>query len=159
MSNLTQFPGDLQNLVPARGVKLLADNGVVTGLVDAGDLLSAPGKSFLTGEGVPAFGLGNPGDSYMDLSTGNVWNCMHSSWAYSGVNIVLSTSQLEVPQIVFRQVFPMSTWNIGHGLNRHPTLVVIDSAGDTVEGSITFIDLNTVSVNFSVAISGIAYLS
>lgn len=159
MSNFTQFPGTLQNLVPARGTYLLADNGTRAGLIDVGDLITVPGKSFISGHGVPPAGSGNAGDTYMDLVNGNIWNCGPSAWLNSGVSIVLSTAVTEAQQFVFTQLIPLTIWNIVHGLNRHPTVLVMDTAGDIVEGTITFVNLNTVSLSFSIGISGTAYLS
>ncbi len=52
-----------------------------------------------------------------------------------------------------------SVWSIQHNLNSYPAIVVIDTAGDYVEGSINYDSLNHVTITFSVPLSGIAYLS
>lgn len=52
-----------------------------------------------------------------------------------------------------------STWTITHNLGFYPNVVTQDSAGTTVEGSIAFNSTNQITVTFSAAISGKAYLS
>jgi len=51
------------------------------------------------------------------------------------------------------------TWTIVHNLNRNPSVTVIDSAGTEVFGDITFDSLDQVTLNFSAAFSGEAYLN
>ena len=51
------------------------------------------------------------------------------------------------------------TWMIEHNLGWFPNATVIDSAGTTVEGDIVHLDGNTMTVVFSGAFTGTAYLS
>lgn len=59
----------------------------------------------------------------------------------------------------YDQVVPASTWVITHGLGKFPSVTVVDSSGDTVFGDVHFNDTNTVTVTFSGAFSGVAYLN
>lgn len=52
---------------------------------------------------------------------------------------------------------PQEVWTIVHNLQRHPPVVVVNSAGDQVYGSVHYVDNNTVQVTFSGAFSGKAY--
>jgi hypothetical protein len=52
-----------------------------------------------------------------------------------------------------------ATWTITHNLNFRPSVNVFDSAGTMVEGSVTHINSNTLTVAFSATISGTAHLS
>ena len=52
-----------------------------------------------------------------------------------------------------------STWEIEHNLGFYPSVNVFMSSGDVVEGAIEHQDTNTLTITFSVAISGTAYLS
>ena len=52
-----------------------------------------------------------------------------------------------------------STWTITHNLNFRPSVNVYDSAGTMVEGSVTHINANSLTVVFSATISGTAHLS
>jgi Flp pilus assembly protein TadG len=52
-----------------------------------------------------------------------------------------------------------TTWNITHNLNFHPNVTAQDSAGNIVEGEITFTNTVSLILSFSSPISGSAYLS
>jgi hypothetical protein len=59
----------------------------------------------------------------------------------------------------YTQNTPASTWNITHNLGYNPAVSIIDSSGSQVEGSVTWVSNNSLSVTFSAAFSGVAYLS
>ena len=50
-------------------------------------------------------------------------------------------------------------WVITHGLGKHPSVEVVDSAGSVVIGDIEHIDLNTIKLTFTAAFSGKAFLN
>jgi hypothetical protein len=52
-----------------------------------------------------------------------------------------------------------SLWTITHGLGWYPNATVIDSAGSTVEGDITQLNTNTMTIAFNGSFTGKAYLS
>jgi hypothetical protein len=54
---------------------------------------------------------------------------------------------------------PSATWVIDHELGFNPNITVEDSSGSTVEGEITYNSLTRVTLTFSAAFSGVAYLS
>lgn len=51
------------------------------------------------------------------------------------------------------------TWTIMHNLGFVPNVLIVDSSGREVIGDVTVIDLNTISLGFSAAFGGSAYLS
>jgi hypothetical protein len=57
------------------------------------------------------------------------------------------------------QLSPSNQWVVAHNLNFYPNVMVIDSGGSMVEGSVTQVDTNNVTINFTGAISGKAHLS
>lgn len=59
----------------------------------------------------------------------------------------------------FTQGTSSDTWYIEHNLGYYPNIVVTDSAGNIVEGSYEFPNVNTLIATFSGAFSGNAYLS
>jgi hypothetical protein len=59
---------------------------------------------------------------------------------------------------VHTQSVPSALWLINHGLPYTPNVTVVDSAGSQVEGDVTYVG-GTVSVGFSAAFGGVAYLS
>ena len=52
-----------------------------------------------------------------------------------------------------------NAWLIIHNLHFKPNVTVQDSAGNIVEGEITYTNLDSLTVTFSTAFSGEAYLS
>jgi hypothetical protein len=52
-----------------------------------------------------------------------------------------------------------NTWVIEHNLSFQPSVQVVDSAGSTVEGVVNYNSSSQLTVQFSVALSGTAYLS
>ena len=60
---------------------------------------------------------------------------------------------------VHTQATAAATWEITHNLNKYPSVTVIDSAGSEVEGDIDYTSANVVTLTFSGAFSGKAYLN
>lgn len=60
---------------------------------------------------------------------------------------------------VHTQGVSSDTWLITHNLGFYPNITVKDSGGSIVEGEITYTNSNSLTVTFSAAFSGIAYLS
>jgi hypothetical protein len=53
----------------------------------------------------------------------------------------------------------LASWTITHNLGYVPSITIIDSGGNEVEGNIVYNDLNVATVSFTSEISGSAYLS
>lgn len=56
----------------------------------------------------------------------------------------------------FNQAVPSAIWTVPHNLGKLPSVTIMDSAGDQVEGSIHFDNVNQVTITFSAAFSGVA---
>tara|TARA_B100000614_G_scaffold262903_1_gene299873 strand:- start:42383 stop:43336 length:954 start_codon:yes stop_codon:yes gene_type:complete len=52
-----------------------------------------------------------------------------------------------------------STWTIDHNLNRYPTITVLSSSGFQIEPEVEYVNLNRVTLRFSPAASGTAYMN
>lgn len=52
-----------------------------------------------------------------------------------------------------------ATWTIIHNLGYNPNVTTQDSSGTTIEGNLVHIDTNSLTISFSAASSGVAYLS
>jgi hypothetical protein len=52
-----------------------------------------------------------------------------------------------------------NSWVINHNLGFKPNVTVVDSAGNIVEGEITYTNSNSLTVSFQASFSGYAYLS
>lgn len=65
------------------------------------------------------------------------------------------------PAVAYKhdQTTASASWVINHNLGFYPNVTVEDSAGTTVEGEITYNNINTLILNFASGFSGTAYLS
>lgn len=54
---------------------------------------------------------------------------------------------------------PDSVWDITHNLDKYPSVTIVDSAGSVVMGDITYTSKSALTVTFSAAFSGKAYLN
>ena len=59
----------------------------------------------------------------------------------------------------FTQGVPATTWNITHNLNKFPSITVIDTGNTVVTGEYNYTSNNTVTLTFSAAFAGKAYLN
>lgn len=59
----------------------------------------------------------------------------------------------------FEQSPAAETWIITHGLGKYPSITIVDSAGDEVEGNVNHVSVNQVVLSFSAAFSGRAFLN
>ena len=57
------------------------------------------------------------------------------------------------------QSIPASVWAINHGLNKRPSVTILDSSGKEVEGAVTQVDSNNIIIEFSAPFSGRATLN
>lgn len=57
------------------------------------------------------------------------------------------------------QASASAVWTILHVLGKYPSVTIVDSAGDEVEGSVNHISTSTLEVTFSAPFSGRAYLN
>jgi hypothetical protein len=70
-------------------------------------------------------------------------------------------SNINQPAIAYThtQGTSSATWVINHNLGWNPNVTVQDSAYTTVEGNVSYTNVNSLTVTFSGAFSGKAYLS
>ena len=59
----------------------------------------------------------------------------------------------------FTQNAVSSSWSITHNMGFNPNVTTTNSAGMNIEGEIQYTSLNSLTINFSIATSGTAYLS
>lgn len=60
---------------------------------------------------------------------------------------------------LFRQNIPSQIWSIQHGLDKFPSVTVVDSGDNVVIGEVQYIDYNNLIIQFTSAFSGKAYLN
>lgn len=71
------------------------------------------------------------------------------------INFVLPTGGV----YTHTQSAPSSTWAVVHNLGYFPSVSVVDSGGTVVIGDVIYVSENEVSIEFSSAFGGKAYLS
>lgn len=59
----------------------------------------------------------------------------------------------------FNQLSPKKIWNIPHGLNKRPSVTIVDSGGTEVKGDVKYDDNNNATISFTAAFAGMAYLN
>lgn len=59
----------------------------------------------------------------------------------------------------FVQGTSSALWAIAHNLGKYPIPFVLDSANDNVEGLVTYVDVNNLTITFSAPFAGVAYLN
>jgi len=60
---------------------------------------------------------------------------------------------------IHTQSTPSATWTINHNLGRKPSVTIVDSSEKVVFGDITYVTDNQLTVSFSAAFGGKAYLN
>ena len=60
---------------------------------------------------------------------------------------------------VFTQADVSDNWVITHNLNNYPSVTIVDTSGNEVEGDVTYVDKNTITIGFSSAFAGNVYLN
>lgn len=60
---------------------------------------------------------------------------------------------------VHNQLVAAKKWYVEHGLNKYPSITVVDSAGSVVVGEVKYLDMNNVIISFSAEFGGKAYIN
>lgn len=82
-----------------------------------------------------------------------------TSGAATLVGATLNIPQYQASGFVFDQPIPAATWDVVHTLDKWPSVTIVDSANSVVIGEVTFISLSHITIEFSGAFSGKAYLN
>lgn len=77
----------------------------------------------------------------------------------TNVNIMTNSSSTPDKAFEFEQTEPSSVWTIEHGLDKHPSVSIVDNEGNLIMGDVQYIDQNTVIVTLAIDFAGKAYLN
>lgn len=72
---------------------------------------------------------------------------------------VNSAASLGDKNYIHNQGSALAIWTINHNLDKFPSVIVIDSANSNVVGEIDYLSSNSLTVTFSGAFSGTAYIN
>lgn len=139
-------------------VKVVSKDKVVVRNPNTAGPKGDPGTQILNGPGLPSNLQGRVGDLYVDTlskrvygpKTINGWDT--SEALFEGFNRDLLGQVFDIPSA-------SGTWEIHHGLGYNPNVTCIDSAGNVIEGEISYPNENTIVIEFIGGSSGKAYLS
>jgi hypothetical protein len=70
-----------------------------------------------------------------------------------------NTAKVTDARYTFTQAVPSASWSVTHGLDKFPSVDVVDTSGNVVEGDIQYIDSNNVTITFSASFAGKAYFN
>lgn len=84
---------------------------------------------------------------------------MEHSATLSGNETQIITIASADKHFSFTQMTASDEWDIVHGLEKYPSVSIVDSAGSLVVGEVTYINTNELIVHFAGAFSGKAYLN
>ena len=59
----------------------------------------------------------------------------------------------------FTQGVPSAVWAIQHDLDKYPSVTVVSDSNSVMYGAVKYIDKNNITITFSAAFSGSAYLN
>lgn len=59
----------------------------------------------------------------------------------------------------FEQSVASDTWNVMHNLDKYPSVSIVDSGGNLVDGEVKYVTSNRILINFTSPFSGKAYLN
>jgi len=87
----------------------------------------------------------------------------HIDWTSVGVELIEATrlppAASSDAHYIHNQPAAVLVWTIAHNLGKHPAVTTTDSGGNEFHGTINHVDNNNLTVNFSIAVSGIAYIN
>ena len=125
--------------------------------VDIKDLLIV-----LNGYNIPPYSPTNLPIPTYDLSSyfpGAVWGNISGSLS-SQVDLWSVLQDLyKRDHYTHNQAVASATWNVAHNMGKYPSVSIVDSSGDEVEGDVNYVSLNQLTISFTAAFSGKAYLN
>lgn len=92
----------------------------------------------------------------VNISLGNKADKVDATVTKSGLMSPLDKQRAN--GVVHNQVSATALWIIQHNLDKFPTVSVVDSGGSTVLGDVVYDSKNQITVKFSSAFSGTAYI-
>ncbi len=146
----TWLAGDVRTDYQSADVSLANEYTVLVGPDDVEVVLAANvGPPGMPGQDGDAGQQGTTGLSAYDIAIANGFVGTEAEWL----------SSLGSTTYVHDQSSASSVWTISHGLGIYPSVTTVTSGGDEVYGNVHYTDSSSVTVTFSAALGGKAYLS
>jgi hypothetical protein len=112
--------------------------------------------TIISGTGVPTSGTGSTGQFYLDEATDTLYGPKSAGGAWP---VAMAPGAGVVSNYHHVQVTPATSWVVSHGLGFRPNVSIVDSTGREIIGEIDYTSATVVTLSFTAAVSGDAYLS
>ena len=89
-----------------------------------------------------------------DLAEAEFYEVSKFGWAVQKLENLDSDKYYEHTQSVSSDL-----WTINHNMSKVPAVTIFDDSGNNVEGQITVVDSNNITIGFNTAFSGVAHLN
>lgn len=104
------------------------------------------------------------GDMGIVNATTTNYNDLANKPSINGVTLIGNKTSDELGIIgdkhyTHTQAVAAVVWEVRHGLNKYPSVTVVDSAQNIVVGDVVYIDENNVRITFAASFSGKAYFN
>jgi hypothetical protein len=73
--------------------------------------------------------------------------------------VTVATVDASGSTYVYTKSVAEAVWDINHNLGKFPSVVILDSSDDEVEGDVRYINPNRITITFSAAFAGRALLN
>ena len=97
-----------------------------------------------------------PSNNFVEIPVGDLTSYIQVNIDGCIVNLKITTNNDNYTHI---QTTSSTLWVINHNLGYNPVVLSQDPNQINIEGTITYLSLNTLTIQFSRSISGTAYLS
>lgn len=90
------------------------------------------------------------------------WNDAAGSINQNFAKLKMAVDEMSAPKVeryIHTQNEASDIWRIDHQMGRYPSVTVVDSAGTMVFGDVNYDNENQVTITFTAAFSGKAYLN
>tara|TARA_Y100000004_G_C8613297_1_gene285654 strand:- start:138 stop:479 length:342 start_codon:yes stop_codon:yes gene_type:complete len=97
-----------------------------------------------------------------DIFIGSDANDGLSTKTYTAVSVadyLFGTGRFAASTYTHNQNIAASTWTITHNLQRRPSITIVDSSDNVIYGHATYTSENLITLTFSSAFTGKAYLN
>ena len=83
---------------------------------------------------------------------------------FSGVSVVIDLNYTYIKEQVrdyylHNQITASATWTVTHNMNKYPSINIVDTSNDIIMGEVRYNSLNQLTITFTAAVSGKAYLN
>lgn len=167
----------------SNGLTLLLSNKTITGEIDPtlinsqltlysnGSLVGKESSlNFIAGDNISFSFLNDTPNSRINITISVNSPLPIVSGGVSGDIVVLNASgfaldsglkiaDIQDKNYVHEQLSSSSFWTVNHNLGKFPSVTVVDSGGTVVIGDITYIDQESLTISFSSAFAGVAYIN